>query len=97
MTFTDPPRSPEPAGLVPAIGVLCILAGVVLVVAYCGCDHHEHLPSKPSYCYDEDDFGDELTKCVKRAASKAESKACRKSVHETCGITWTEAAYDAGR
>lgn len=98
MTFTDPPAAPTPTGLVAAIGVIALVIGLLFVMAYCnGCDHHGHPPKHPSYCYDEDDFGDELIACVKRAASKPESKACRKRVHESCGITWTEAAHDAGR
>jgi len=35
MTFTDPPDSPAPRGIIPAIGVICLLAGLTLVIAYC--------------------------------------------------------------
>ncbi len=97
MTFTDPPRDPKPEGLVPAIGVLCLLAGAVLVIGYCGCA--EPKAPLPAYCTDKHAFTARLLACVDEAAreSKTEtefrnkSRVCRAAAHERCGITYVSA------
>lgn len=94
MTFTDPPRAPDPSGLVPIIGILCIAAGVVLIAAYCGCS--EPKAPVPAYCTNETAFTARQLACVDEAARNAHdepefrnmTRVCRAAVHERCGITY---------
>lgn len=87
MTYTEPPTSPTPTGLIPAIGVLCLLAGLVLIIAWCqGCSQ----PAKyPAYCTDEIAFTARLVACVDQAKTREESRECRTKVHRACGIDMT--------
>ncbi len=92
MSYTDRPDPPHPEGLVPIIGVLCILAAAVLGIAYCGCSEP---PSKvPAYCTDEVAFTARLVACVEQSSSRALSRECRAAVHERCGIVMV--ASDGG-
>lgn len=46
-------------------------------------------PKVPAYCSSEEEFTKALLACVSNATTKAESRACRKHVHERCGFVET--------
>jgi len=77
----------------PIVGMLCLLAGVVLIAAYCGC---KPVAQYPAYCTDETAFKVRLLACVDDAAREAHdepefrnlSRVCRAAVHERCGIVY---------
>ena len=97
MTFIQTIPPPSPKGLIGSIGVLVLLAGVVLIAAYCnGCGAPAE-PQLPKYCYSQKEFGEKLKVCVDAAAARAsteadfraDSSACRQTVHRNCGIVMT--------
>ena len=82
----------------PIVGLLCIFAGLTLIVAKCtGCS--KPVAAYPAYCTDEAAFTARLLACVDDAArdQKTEesfrnaSRVCRASVHERCGIVFVSA------
>lgn len=58
---------------------------LVLLVA-CGGSRE---PTVPAYCTDEHAFTAALLRCVDKSTSREQSRACRKAVHEACGIVET--------
>lgn len=46
-------------------------------------------PEVPSYCYEEELLRAKVFACVAVSETRAESKACRSHVLETCGIKVT--------
>lgn len=87
MTYTDPPTNPSPLGISAAVGIVCLVAGVMLIFYQCACSEP---PAKyPAYCTDEIAFTARLVACVDEAKTRTESRDCRKAVHERCGIIET--------
>lgn len=96
MTHHKPVRE-----VAPLIGLMCLMAGAALCVAYCqGCSRPAEYPA---YCTDEHAFTARLLACVDEAARetrgedefRARSRMCRAAVHERCGIS-TVGAKDGG-
>lgn len=76
------------------VAVLVFLAAVGFIAAriLIGCKPRPaDGPTLPGYCYDDKLFTAAHLRCVDRAATLEESRACRRAVDESCGITETEA------
>lgn len=69
-------------GTVLALWALAFITGHV-----CGCK--PATAPLPGYCYDGDAFKAALLRCVDKSPDRVASRACRKEVHETCGIVET--------
>jgi hypothetical protein len=97
MTFEPTIPPPSPKTLIPMIGIMCLVAGLVLAVAYCEVGCAEPPAKYPAYCTDEVAFTARLVACVDYAAAHATSpdhlrslsRECKESVHERCGIKMT--------
>lgn len=71
-----------------AIGLLALLSGLAMLIAYCEAGCHE--PARiPAYCTDEVAFTARLVACVESSPTRELSRECRKAVHERCGIQLT--------
>ena len=60
----------------------------VFAIVLAGCSPAKS-PQLPAYCVDDGLFTAALLRCVDKSPSRAESRACRKAVHESCGIVET--------
>jgi hypothetical protein len=78
--------------------VICASVGLFVAVlcwCLCGCKPAEG-PTMPGYCANEAGYTAALLRCVDRAITLAESKACREQVNSACNITEVRSAkYDA--
>lgn len=67
---------------------LAIFAVLIIVgVALSGCASKG--PTVPAYCTNEPAFTAALLRCVDKSDTREQSRACRKAVHEACGIVET--------
>ncbi len=70
------------------IAFAIVLGACAVIVAHCtSCSAPG--PHVPAYCTDERLYTAALLRCVDKAATVAESRACRADVNKTCGITET--------
>lgn len=58
---------------------ICLFAATMIACADKG-------PQIPAYCTNEAAFTAALVRCVDSSPTRSESQACRKAVHERCGI-----------
>ena len=68
------------------IGMALALFGWGCVLCHCSAPPPK-LP--PTYCVTEKAFTEALLACVDAAPTRLESRACRKRVHEACGVVET--------
>lgn len=67
--------------------VLALWAATFIIGHVCGCK--PAAAPLPGYCYDGKAFTAALVRCVDASADRVATRACRKKVHESCGIIET--------